>query len=371
MPSAIPCAIDYNSKAMNTKLRLKRLTEVLEQQGADALLVTHMPNVRYLTGFTGSAGVLLAGKRPVFWTDGRYGEQARKEVGGSRVVVAKGPSVLAALKHAKASGVKRLGFEAEHVTVAQRRSLSPELHGLRLMETSGVVETLRLVKDAAEVDRIRAAVNLASRCFLPLLRTMRPGVRENEVAARLEFAARKAGASAMSFETIVAGGVRSALPHGVASDARLPTRGFVVLDYGVILDGYCSDMTRTVHMGRASRESRALYEAVLEAQLAAIAAVKPGVSAGEVDAAARNCLQRNKLAKYFTHSTGHGVGLEIHEIPRVGVKQNTMLETGMVITIEPGIYLPGRCGIRIEDMVVVTDTGCEVLTPVSKELIEI
>ncbi|HEX8924986.1 MAG TPA: Xaa-Pro peptidase family protein [Terriglobales bacterium] len=355
---------------MNTQPRLRRLDEALQRQRVDALLVTHIPNVRYLTGFTGSAGVLLAGKRPVFWTDGRYGEQARREVKGARVVVAKGPAVLAALEHAAKRGAKRVGFESEHVTVAQRKTLSPG-RDMRLVETSGVVENLRCVKDAEEVARIRAAVNLASRCFKQLLRAMRPGVPENEVAARLEFAARKAGASAMSFETIVAGGARSALPHGVASRAPLPARGFVVLDYGVILDDYCSDMTRTVHMGRAPRESRALYQAVLEAQLAAISAVRPGVSAGEVDAAARNTLHRNKLAKYFTHSTGHGVGLEIHEIPRIGAKQQTVLEPGMVITIEPGIYLPGRCGIRIEDMVLVTDTGCEVLTPVSKELIEI
>jgi Xaa-Pro aminopeptidase len=356
---------------MNTKLRLQRLNKALERSRVDALLVTHMPNVRYVTGFTGSAGVLLAGRRPVFWTDGRYGEQARREVKGARIVVAKGPAVLAAIQHAAASGVKRLGYEAEHVTVAQRKSLSPQARGVRMVETSAVVETLRCIKDGNEIECIRAAVNLASRCFKPLLRVMRPGVAESEVAAHLEFAARTAGASAMSFETIVAGGARSALPHGVASRAPLPPRGFVVLDYGVILDGYCSDMTRTVHIGRASRESRMLYEAVLEAQLAAIAAVRPGVSAGEVDAAARKTLQRSKLAKYFTHSTGHGVGLEIHEIPRIGAKQQTELEPGMVITIEPGIYLPGRCGIRIEDMVLVTAKGCEVLTPVSKELIEI
>jgi Xaa-Pro aminopeptidase len=357
---------------MNTTLRLQRLNEVPQRQRMDALLVTHMPNVRYLTGFTGSAGVLLAGKRPVFWTDGRYGEQARSEVKGARVVVAKGPATVAALKHAGSTGVRRLGFEAEHVTVAQRRTLSSEVRdGIRMLETTGLVESLRTVKDIDEIARIRAAVNLASQCFKPLLRVMRPGVAENVVAAHLEFAARKAGAQGMSFETIVAGGARSALPHGVASRAPLPARGFVVLDYGVILGDYCSDMTRTVHIGRASQQSRALYGAVLEAQLAAIAAVRSGVSVGEVDAAARNTLKHRKLAKYFTHSTGHGVGLEIHEIPRIGDKQQTVLEPGMVITIEPGIYIPGNCGIRIEDMVLVTEAGCEVLTSVSKELIEI
>ncbi len=175
----------------------------------------------------------------------------------------------------------------------------------------------------------------------------------------------------MSFETIVASGERSALPHGVASAAKLPAAGFVVLDYGVVLDGYCSDMTRTVHLGKASAEARALYVAVLEAQLAAISVVRPGVTAAEVDRAARQELKRAKLDRFFTHSTGHGVGLEIHELPRLAAGNDAILQPGMVITIEPGVYLPGKCGVRIEDMLLVTERGYEVLTPVSKELIEL
>jgi Xaa-Pro aminopeptidase len=204
-----------------------------------------------------------------------------------------------------------------------------------------------------------------------LLKSLRPGVAESTVAARLEFMARKAGAEAMSFETIVASGKRSALPHGVASAAALPSEGFVVLDYGVVLDGYCSDMTRTVHLAKASAEARALYDAVLDAQLAAISAVRPGATTGEVDHEARQELKRAKLDRFFTHSTGHGVGLEIHESPRLAARNQVVLQPGMVITIEPGVYLPGKCGIRIEDMLLVTETGYEVLTPVSKELIEV
>jgi Xaa-Pro aminopeptidase len=183
--------------------------------------------------------------------------------------------------------------------------------------------------------------------------------------------ARRAGAEAMSFETIVASGKRSALPHGLASPARLPGRGFVVLDYGVVTQGYSSDMTRTVHLGRATAKERSLYAAVLEAQLAAIAAVRPGATCGEVDEAARRVLRRAGLAKFFTHSTGHGVGLEIHEPPRVAARADSVLHPGMVITIEPGAYLPGRYGVRIEDMVLVTAKGCEVLTPVGKALTEL
>ena len=180
--------------------------------------------------------------------------------------------------------------------------------------------------------------------------------------------ARKAGAERMSFETIVASGERSALPHGIASATKLPAEGFVVLDYGVVLDGYCSDMTRTIHLGKASGEARMLYHAVLEAQLAAISVVRAGVTAGEVDRAARHELKRAKLDRYFTHSTGHGVGLEVHEVPRLAAGNDAVLQPGMVITIEPGVYIPGKCGVRIEDMVLVTERGYEVLTPVSQRV---
>jgi Xaa-Pro aminopeptidase len=175
----------------------------------------------------------------------------------------------------------------------------------------------------------------------------------------------------MSFETIIASAERSALPHGVASAAKLPAVGFVVLDYGVVLDGYCSDMTRTVHLGKAPDEARALYSAVLEAQLAAISVVKAGTTAGEVDRAARQVLRKAKLDRFFSHSTGHGVGLEIHELPRLAAHNDAILKPGMVITIEPGVYLPGKCGVRIEDMLLVTERGYALLTPVSKKLIEL
>ena len=189
------------------------------------------------------------------------------------------------------------------------------------------------------------------------------------MAAAMEYQARCAGAEGMSFPTIIASGTRSAIVHGRASTARIPRRGFVVCDFGVILAGYCSDRTRTVHVGRPSKEARQLYEAVLEAQEAAIAAVRPGVTAAEVDRAARLVLRKRKLDRFFTHSTGHGLGLEIHEAPRLAAGQDQQLEPGMVITIEPGAYLPGKWGVRIEDVVVVTSSGCEVLTPTDKQLV--
>jgi Xaa-Pro aminopeptidase len=265
-----------------------------------------------------------------------------------------------------------LGFEADTTTVTAATALRKLVpRQVACKPTSGLVMRQRIIKDAEEVCAIRDAVAMGAAVYERTRQRVRPGVRESEVAGRLEFAAREAGADGMSFETIVAGGKRSALPHGRATAQPIPRRGFVVIDSGVILRGYCSDMTRTVHVGRARPAERRWYEAVLEAQLAGIAAVKPGKIAGEVDKAARQVLRRAGLDRYFTHSTGHGVGLEIHEPPRLGKGQSEELRPGMVITIEPGIYISGKGGIRIEDMVLVTERGCEILTPVSKELVEI
>ena len=225
--------------------------------------------------------------------------------------------------------------------------------------------------DAEEIATMRAAAALGCRLFEGMLATMQPGMAETAVAAELEHAARMAGAEAMSFPTIVASGERSSLPHGNATAAKLPRRGFVTLDFGVVLDGYCSDMTRTIHMGPARAGERNAYDAVLEAQEAGVAAVRAGVSGGDVDEAARGVLRKAGLADWFTHSTGHGVGLEIHEGPRLAAKQTQILEAGMVITIEPGIYRPGKFGVRIEDMVLVTARGGEILTPATKAWIEL
>jgi Xaa-Pro aminopeptidase len=357
---------------MNFQGRQDKLFQTLEQRKVDGFVVTHLPNVRYLCGFSGSAGVLLASQRPLFFTDGRYAEQATAEVEGARVSIAKGPTLAAVAATCVKLGLRRIAIESEHLTVAQLDAFGQALgKEVKIIRLAGAVEKLRAAKDAGEVQLVRDAVELSSRLFRPLLKTLRPGVAESSVAAKLEYMARKAGADGMSFETIVASGERSALPHGVASAAKLPLAGFVVLDYGVVLNGYCSDMTRTVYLGKAPVEARGVYAAVLNAQLAAISAVHPGASTGEVDRAARLVLKRAKLDRLFTHSTGHGVGLEIHESPRLAARDETILQPGMVITIEPGVYLPGKYGIRIEDMLLVTETGYELLTPVSKELIEL
>ena len=353
--------------------RQRRFQQTLEKEKCDGFLVTNSANLRYLCGYSGSNGLLLfiAGRK-VFFTDGRYTAQARHEVKGARVVISRGALIKDACALISMLKAAVMGFEADLTTVAAAQQARELTHKrIQWKGTSGLIMRQRMVKDAEELELIRAAVKLGAQVYELALKSLRPGVAEIEVAGKLEYAARRAGADGMSFETIVAAGKRGALPHGRASTAPVPRRGFVVMDSGVILRGYCSDMTRTVHVGRAGRSEREWYQAVLDAQLAGIAAVRAGVTASDVDEAARGVLCKARLDRYFTHSTGHGVGLEIHEPPRLGKAQAERLEPGMVITIEPGIYVPEKGGIRIEDMVVVTAGGAEVLTPVTKRLIEV
>jgi Xaa-Pro aminopeptidase len=383
---------------MRERARRKQAMQAALEVGADALLVTHAPDVRYLSGFTGSSGaVALVGGRAALFTDGRYTTQAKAEVDGVRVVIDKRSPAAQAVEWMTAAGVKKCAFDAGQTSVAALESMKKGLPGTArrsfFMATDGLVARIREVKDKDEIERMRKAAAVGCGLFNAIVQYVVPGVEETQVAAQLEFMARLAGVEAMSFETIVASGERSALPHGRATAAKLPERGFVTLDFGVLLHGYCSDMTRTVHLGRPSEREWDVYHSVLEAQEAAIAAVSPGVRCGDVDEAARSVLRKAGLEKEFAHSTGHGVGLEIHEGPRIAAKQGQVLEPGMVITIEPGAYLssgaavrsrrPGSgskgartsakaFGVRIEDMVLVTKSGREVLTAASpKDWIEL
>lgn len=355
--------------------RIRALRTSVEQSRLTVLMVTHLPNVRYLCGFSGSAAVLaITPKQALLFTDGRYTQQAREEVRAATIRISRGKSALAATTDwlRSQSRLHRIGIEPAYMTVADKASLTGALsRGVRLVNAPPAIEQMRTLKDPGEIDLIRAACHLGIHLFEGLLKVVRAGVPETLVAGELEFAARELGAEQMSFSTIIAGGARSALPHGRASTAPIPRRGFVVCDFGVILTGYCSDMTRTLHMGRPSAEARTVYQAVLDAQQAALDAVLPGKTVGEVDLAARKLLRTRYLDKYFSHSTGHGLGLEIHEAPRVAAGQKQVLRPGMVITIEPGVYIPGKFGVRIEDTVVVTSRGCEILTPCPKALIEL
>ena len=350
----------------------------MTRAGHQGLLVTHLPDLRYLSGFTGSSAALAITRRSArLFTDGRYKAQAAEEVRAAQVqIMPSMPAVAAVQWLAAQPGVEFAGFDPTWTTVAEltrwRDSLPTRLRRSFLSALAApLVEPLRLLKDEDELALMIEAALLGCRLFDYILGVIRPGLAEFEVAAELEHQARLLGAEGMSFETIVASGMRSALPHGRATAAGLPRKGFLTLDFGIIREGYCSDMTRTIHLGKSTAEERNAYEAVFEAQQAAVDAVTAGVSCGDVDEAARSVLRRAGMADAFSHSTGHGVGLEIHESPRIGAGQTARLQPGMVITIEPGVYWAGKFGIRIEDMVAVTRTGGQVLTPSPKALIEL
>jgi Xaa-Pro aminopeptidase len=359
---------------MNYASRQKKLAAKLRRARVDALLVTYLPNVMYLCGFTGSSGALIVaaeeGTKSVFLTDGRYIQQAAQEVRDARVVIGKHALLFEACGKIQRARIRALGFEAEHLSFAAVKEVAQYLAGkVRLTPLAGLVEQLRLIKDAEEIQRIRASVRLATELLEGALEASRPGVAEAAVAGEMEFQARRRGAEKMSFDTIVAAGPRSAQPHGRASAQPIPEHGFIIFDWGVILAGYCSDMTRTVHVGPVSAAHRRMYQAVRDAQSASVEAVCSGAETGKVDQAGRKALEKAGFGAYFTHSTGHGVGIEIHEAPRLAKGQKQRLEAGMVVTIEPGIYIPGEAGVRIEDMVLVTESGHEILTPLPKDLI--
>ena len=352
--------------------RRTRAVSMLEEPKLDALLVTNLHNVRYLTGFTGSNGSLLLFKdRPaILFTDPRYTVQSQQQV-NCRVRIAKGPLAKSILQEIGRSHASRVGFERDNLTVAQLESLKKDLPGrTRLEPVTGLIERLRMMKDANEIEKIRASVITNSRALEGALKRFKIGMKESELAAEIDYQSRKLGAEAPAFDTIVAAGERAALPHAQPGAARIAP-GILLIDMGAFEDGYASDMTRMAHVGPASPKYKRTYRAVLEAQLAAIDAVTPGVTTNSVDRAARVTLKRHGLEREFIHSTGHGLGLEIHELPRIGRKDKTKLEAGMAITIEPGVYIEGWGGIRIEDTVLVTANGCEILTPTSKDLREI
>lgn len=342
----------------------------------DAMLITSPHNLRYLTGFTGSNGMaIVTASATYFFTDPRYQFQAAQEV-TANVRSLRGPLQDYAIRKVTKRKWKRLGIEPDHLTVGQMEVLKSKAPRWQLfLPRGGVVEKMRMVKSAGELASIRQSVETNSRALEASLRRLKIGMTEAELAAEIEYQMRKLGAEKPSFDTIVAAGARSALPHASPSRAAIQ-RGVLLVDMGAFENGYASDMTRTFFVESASREMSRIYRAVLEAQLAAIDAVRPGVAASSIDRAARDVLKAHGLAKAFMHSTGHGLGLEIHEPPRLGKRrpgadEETKLEAGMAITVEPGAYLEGVGGVRIEDTVVVTANGCEVLTPTPKELLVI
>ena len=335
----------------------------------DALIVSALPNVRYLTGFTGSHGMVLWTRDSMtLFTDPRYTIQAAQE-SSCPARTAKSPLHLAVAKAIARRKLKRIGFEKARLTYEEFEEIREAIPlGAGLKGVGGLIEGLRMVKSADEIARIRRSVQTNSRAFDRAARHIRTGVAEFEIAGELDYQMRKLGAERTAFDTIVASGVRTALPHARPTRERLNGDALLLIDMGAVQDGYTSDMTRMLYLGTPNQKIQAMYRTVLDAQLAAIDTVRPGVSAEKVDRAAREVLAGAGLDKAFVHSTGHGLGLEIHEAPRLGKKEKTKLKAGMVVTIEPGAYVEGFGGMRIEDTVLVTATGCEILTPTSKEL---
>ena len=339
----------------------------------DSLLITSPTNWYYLTGFTGESGALVVSRKATtLITDGRFMVQSRAEVSGGRIVQQKGSLFESVGRFLKETRARRVGFDPSQLTVEQLHSFRRAAGArVRWIPAPGRVESLRMRKDATELAQMRLAANLASELVQSAIKLLKPGIREFEVGAEIEYQMRKRGASGPAFETIVAFGERTALPHARPTAKRLRKNALVVLDLGAILGHYCSDITRTVYVGRAPKRVRTWYRAVLEAQKAAIETARSGAACGDVDGAARQVLAGHRLDHLFVHSTGHGLGLEVHEDPRVARGQKRRLEPGNVITIEPGVYSAGIGGIRIEDDVAIHAGRTEVLTRAPRDLIEI
>jgi Xaa-Pro aminopeptidase len=359
--------------AMDVTGRLPRLRERMADAGCDALLITHLTNIRYLTGFTGSAGLLLVlPDDAVFVSDGRYRDQSAEQLAANGVEAR--IEISATEQDAKvaeaAKGIERVGLEATHVTwAAKRRYAAKVFDGATLVATDGLVEQLRAVKDDGEVARIEAACRIADDALASVLPRLKEEPEEREFGLELDTTMRKLGASGPSFETIVASGPNGAKPHARPGERRIREGDLVVLDFGALLDGYHSDMTRTVSIGEPSPTQRRMDEVVRASQAAGVAAVRPGVTGADVDSVCRDLIAEAGWGDAFLHGTGHGVGLDIHEDPRVASTATAILGPGHVVTVEPGVYLPEHGGVRIEDTVVVTQDGCRPLTTAPKELV--
>ena len=347
--------------------RMARVRAILHELDIDALLFLDMKNVRYLTGFTGSDGALVIGeKQEILLVDGRYTNQARKEVEGPRVFEYKEKidGIVAILSD---GSLRSVGFESQAMNVNTHLKLTEKLGALRLNPMSDQIGALRAVKDEKEIAYIRRAAEISCEALTAVRDLIRPGVRETDIAIELDFLMRRGGAEQVSFPTIVASGVNSAQPHAQPGSRAIENGDMVIIDYGAVYCGYHSDETCTFAVGVKDKKQEEAYSLVKTAHDRALEAVKAGIPCVDIDRIARDCIETGKLGKYFAHGTGHGVGLDVHEAPRIASNSEMVLEAGMVLTIEPGVYIPDLWGVRIEDMILVKEDGCEVLTKVSKD----
>ncbi|MBD8003544.1 M24 family metallopeptidase [Bacillus norwichensis] len=349
--------------------KIEKIRKCFTEFDIDGLLITSPHNRRYATNFTGTAGVaLITNDAAYFITDFRYTGQAEDQAKGYEVIQHSGSIIEELAEITKKHGIKELGFEQDFVTYSEWMKYEEGLQ-LELVPVSNLLEELRMIKTESEISILKEAADIADAAFKHILDYLKPGVPEIEISNELEFFMRKCGASSSSFDIIVASGWRSALPHGVASEKVIESGDFVTLDYGALHKGYVSDITRTVAVGEPSEQLKEIYQIVLEAQLEAVEKIKPGMTGIEADAIARDLITEKGYGEYFGHSLGHGIGLEVHEGPGLSPRSKGKLIPGMAVTVEPGIYLPQIGGVRIEDDIMITDSGNERLTHSTKELL--
>ena len=348
--------------------RLGKLRKELDKRGFGAALITKRENVRYMSGFTGTDTCLvITGNSQVLITDSRYTEQARIQSPGWRIIESKSitPEIISQVL--AEDGCNCLGFEGNDMVYKSFIELKQKLN-LEMVPMDAIVEKQRIIKDKSEIEMIRKAVEIADKAFEYILGVIKPGIIEREVSCELEYFMKKIGADREAFETIVASGSRSSMPHGVASDKRIMNGDVVTLDFGAVYNGYCSDITRTIFVGEPDEEMKKVYDIVLNAQLSALERVSEGMHGKEIDSIAREYIVKSGYGDFFGHGLGHGVGLEIHEEPRLSPRSDAIMENGMTVTVEPGIYLPGKAGVRIEDLVVINGSKPEILTASNKAM---
>jgi Xaa-Pro aminopeptidase/Xaa-Pro dipeptidase len=355
-------------KNKNSLDRISRLRQKFSTYKIDSLIFFNMSNIRYLSGFTGSEGVLLINSDKTYLlVDGRYTTQACREVTDIQIIkyVDKIEGIIQAIKKLK---LKHIGFEADSITVEMYNRLKSRIQDEIFVALSDELKLIRAYKDETEIALLKKAAEISSSAILSVIGEIKPGCTEKELALQLEFNARKYGADGLAFEAIVAAGVNSALPHAQPTDRKIKKGDFVVIDFGVKYRGYCSDETCTIAFGKLTDRQKNAYQMVKDAHDRALAVIKGNVAAADIDHCARSFFGK-KYGRYFVHGTGHGVGLEVHEAPRLSSNSNDILKPQMVVTVEPGLYIPGFWGIRIEDTVLVKENSCEKFTKMDKELI--
>lgn len=349
--------------------RIAKIKQMLMDMNLDAFYITHIPNIRYISNFSGSSAFLVITRgKDYFLSDFRYKSQAAEQVKGFEIVI-NYKAVDELKKIFAAEGFKRVGFESTHLTVDGLQKLNTEFAGVEFVPVAEKIEQLTMIKTPQEVEMIKTAIEITDKTFMKMLEIIKPGMKEKDVSAEISYWHKKFGADKDSFDPIVASGWRGALPHGIASDKVIENGDMVTLDFGCIYNGFCSDLTRTISVGDPSDEMRKIYDVVLASQQKALEAAKEGITTKQLDNSARNYITENGYGDKFGHGLGHGLGIEVHEMPSVSQRMDVELPAGVIVTIEPGIYVEGLGGVRIEDDILVTKNGCEVLNKSPKELI--